>query len=123
MTSLLETIKIENRNVNINELSKNELLKAKLELELDIDNIKGQLDLAKSKVASSGEYADPIWYRNATQAMRIKQKQLQFLMMKIKDKKECDLSIPQLFMNMAEKLLDEETFNQILESANDLKNR
>jgi hypothetical protein len=97
---------------------RSELLKLKLEIGSDIDNIKGQLDKAKHEYRKTGRRMDEDWFRRAKSVLRIKGRQVQQIQIQLAglrdDKKR---QIPLLFMQKAEELLDKETFERVLDAA------
>jgi hypothetical protein len=93
-----------------------ELLKLKLELGSDMDNIRGQLEKAKHEYRKSGRRADEDWFRRADSVLRIKGRQVQQIQVRLAEMKEDKKrQVPMLFMKKAEELLDKETFQRVLD--------
>lgn len=58
-----------------------EMEAAALSLREDCDDIKLQLDHAKSSAAAGGEYADPVWFSKARHALRCKSREYQAMVL------------------------------------------
>jgi hypothetical protein len=65
-----------------------ELLKLKLELGSDMDNIRGQLEKAKHEYRKSGRRADEDWFRRADSVLRIKGRQVQQIQVRLAEMHE-----------------------------------
>ena len=68
---------LENYEVDVNSLSRQDLMAERLRLQADILEIQTQLDHAKVNLIKTGEYADPDWYQKATYARRKKGQQIE----------------------------------------------
>lgn len=78
-------------DVNVDRMSKEDLIEQSLELQDEITNIKEQLGRAESYFHKTGEYQDPDWYFKAKHAKEIKGRliqKIQFEISKIKKKEK-----------------------------------
>ena len=74
LRQLISKVK-ENRGINQSELKSLDmdgLLELKMAVDEDLAQVSCQLDLAKAKASSTGQYSDPDWFSRATMAKRIK---------------------------------------------------
>ena len=109
-------------DMNLEELSDNELLDALSLIEDKLATIKTQVDFAKSNAASKKEYSDPDWFNNAKHALRrtgLKHQQINREISKRKNEKQKSIknSFQYIFVDVAHKQLDKETFDRIFQEA------
>lgn len=88
----------------------------------EIADIKGQIEAAKARAKEFGEYADAIWMAKANSALRYKQNRHQELLRlgaaeRRKAKAQNSYRIECAFMDAARRLLDQETFAEIMDEA------
>ena len=106
-------------------------------LAMDKVNIKGQLDQARVEFYDSGERSDPAWYARTNYALRMKSQQCMILqreaakkrkgknikqsseiaISKKKIKQARAITFERLFVDIAKRLLDEDTFCHIRDEA------
>ena len=106
-------------------MSREDLLKRKLEVEEQIQSIKAQIQAAKHKVKEFGEYSDRDWYQKVNGARRVYGRFLQAIQNELarrRDSGENDFETRrvktlQAFINIAENRLDEGLFESLLEDA------
>ena len=65
-------VRYDGKNYQVATLSNDELLDLKVALNTEIAVIKMQLDTAKTQRLVNGEFADPAWWRSASNAKTIK---------------------------------------------------
>ena len=103
-------IKIDGRTYDLAELSREELLDLKLGLDTTVDDIRTQLDQARSRARASGQYADPRWYHSARRARQRVARKSQTIQHQLSRRKQARRSqgdpFPRRFMK-ATKLLPE----------------
>lgn len=90
------------------------------QLEFDIAKIKNQLDEAVSKARTTGEYADPVWWRKAKAALRFKGIEHQRLMRRraeLRRERQGHAEFAQRFVAIAKKQLDPSVFDLISNEA------
>lgn len=88
----------------------------------EIADIKGQIEAAKARAREFGEYADAIWMAKANSALRYKQNRHQELLRlgaaeRRKAKAANSYTLQNAFMDAARRLLDQETFAEIMDEA------
>lgn len=104
----------------------NELLKYKVEIDGSSTSAQMQIDAAKGKMHSDGEYADPDWWAKVNGYKRmlgfLSQKiQLRIREVKEAQKLEASLKIEPIFMDVARQVLPYEQFNEILQRAKNVQ--
>lgn len=86
----------------------------------ELTTINIQLERARAHQKMTGEYADPDWYQRASAARRIKARDVQLLQRQLAEaKRNRNQSTADRFVTIARRELDPDTFNRILEEAND----
>lgn len=95
-----------------------ELLSYKIEIDGSSASAQMQIDTAKSKIHSDGEYSDPEWWAKVNGYKRM----LGFLSQKIQFRirelnQEKTYSIQHLFMDVAREMLSHEQFHEIFQQA------
>jgi len=111
---------MEYEEINLEQFNNDELLRMKIELESEMDDIKSQLSRAEAKVHSEGLYADPVWYARAKSALRVKGRQcqqIQLMLRKNKKKKKTERPMAEHFIDICRDTLEENDFKDILEEA------
>ena len=88
----------------------------------EIATIRGQIEMAKASVAGGGEYADPIWYAKAKQALRYKGLHHQQAMREQARRRKNGKQAPRenenaIFRQVAKRLLTHETYMMIATEA------
>ena len=91
----------------------------------EIHDIKGQIEKAKSKAASAGEFADRDWYHKANHASRNKSRQYQKVVREISNRKKAERarsnnSPEKVFIQVAKRRLDEEVFADMWAEAKEI---
>lgn len=108
------------RNVDLSKMSRSSLIELRDKLQDEVVGIKIQLDTAKANRHSTGEYADPTWYANATAARRLKGQQLQRIQTQLgKKNRQANESVERAFVDICRVRLHSETFQEIMSEAND----
>lgn len=110
---------------SLENLDSNEIMDILSLTEDKLLNIRTQIDFAKSNAASKKEYSDPVWFRNASHALRKTGQQHQSILRELsKRKKERQelytKSIGVVFIDVAYKKLDSKTFEDIMTKAKDI---
>lgn len=97
-----------------------ELMQYNIEINGSITSVQMQLDAAKGKLYSDGEYANPEWWakKNGYRKMLgfLSQK-IQHRIREVKAAKNAASPIGPIFMDMARKILSSDQFNEILDLA------
>lgn len=97
------------------------------QIELDLLNIKNQIEAAKAKAAVEGIYAPADWMVRAKYAMRLKGTQHQYLLREIAKRKKNESMIKndklskefeRRFIAVAKNMLPEEVFLSLIEATN-----
>lgn len=107
-----------------NAMDSQELQDALDQLLEDCVQIKTQLDDAKSKAATEGEYADRAWFNSAQHALRIKGQQQQFIQRLLGERRRVERqthnnSVERRFVEAAKRRLHDEVFQDLMTEAND----
>ncbi len=93
----------------------------------EIASIKEQIARAKARAAAEGDYSDANWYQRANRALRHKQIEHQSLLrsaaelrkrLKQEAQREQNPRFEQAFIAAAKGMLDEDTFQRIVQRAN-----
>jgi len=107
--------------INYDDLDYLGLMDLKDKLITEITSIKYDLEDAKSMQAETGEYSDSEWFRNATFALRTKQRQIQKLQWLSKERKKAHYAslkpLSDHFMDVCKEELAEEDFKALKEEA------
>lgn len=102
-------------------LSTQEVMELKRELEVVVDQIEYQLDLAKAEQHASGEFADPIWFAKANFALKRKRKVAQELQGLLNERKRAEKNqgrfLSEYFMDVCRERMTAETFDKVFEEA------
>ncbi len=101
-----------------------ELEAARDRLEDECSGIAHQIDMAKAR-AVDGEYSDPVWYRKAQHALRMKRKEYNATLRLVAELKRAQRRVEhnsneRWFVKVAKRRLDEEVFASIWEEASGL---
>lgn len=99
-------------------MDRQELLDLKLQVEVEMSSIKSQLAEAKGRAATEGEYSDPIWFRRAHDALRIKGRHAQQIQIELgksnRAKKDAEqLRWEKVFVDVSKELLEENIFEKL----------
>lgn len=102
-----------------------ELLVEKELIDIDILRIREQLEKAKSRVWSEGEYSDPQWYQRATTALRVngqRSQRVQRIMGELgkRIRKMHNADFDRCFIDAARAALDSPTFDSVWNAAKKL---
>lgn len=90
----------------------------KVEVEADIDRMRGQIEDARRKAGREGIFADPVWFRNVNTALRIKGRQAQQIQAQLSALRSArGLLLPQTFMSVAREKLPPEQFQAVYDEA------
>ena len=106
--------------VDLPNMSKEELIDLKLKVDNEILYVKNQIEDAKAKLITDGEYSDPKWYSKINGARRflgIASQKIQAEMAKRKQKNQKDFHCA--FVDVAKRRLSPELFNEIVEETKD----
>ncbi len=79
--------------------------------------LKLQLDTAKGKAWTSGEYSDPDWFNRANYALRMTQREHQQVQRDIGEKNRRVGAVEQRFMDVARRRLDPDLFHSLMDEA------
>lgn len=110
----------EQRNVDLSKMSRAALVELRDKLQDELVQIKIQLDTAKARVHTDGEYADADWYASAMAAKRLKGQQLQRIQTQLGKKRRGENdSVERAFVDICRVRLHPETFQEIMGEAND----
>jgi hypothetical protein len=86
----------------------------------DIDDIKGQIEAAKARRVTEGEWADPVWFHKANRAKLYKARDLDKIKHMItRLKRERRESIESLFVSVAKERLTPVAWQTIWDEAHD----
>ncbi len=111
-------IKRNGQNIDLDGLTRVELLELKLDLGQDINSIKSQVERARVNLIKRGEYADPDWYQRALTACKIKQNQVQRIQIELgKRKRNQTGKFENAFIDLARQLLHQDTFDLLMDQA------
>lgn len=102
----------------------NELLNHKAEIDGSIASAQMQIDAAKGKIYSTGEYSDPDWWARVNGYKRMLGFLSQKIQVRIREVKESQkkVAIEPIFMDVARQLLSFELFSEILHRAKQIQN-
>jgi hypothetical protein len=99
-------------------LSDDELTEKKAEALARSAVIADQIGLAKARVFTDGEYADPEWYRLAERAKRRAGLEVQMIQTVEGERRRAERGqLPGVFVDIAREMLDPDVFYDILEMA------
>lgn len=113
--------------MNFDGVSDRELNELYVQVAEDIAKIKMQLGFAKSEAASAGKYSDPLWFRNASHALRMRGIEHQKIQMERSRRKKSRASTPRVkgvsdyFVDICRATLEPELFEEILFTAKEFK--
>lgn len=86
----------------------------------DMASIRYQLEEAKSKAATGGDYSDADWFRKASYALRMKGAQQQAVSIEVgRRKRLVQSTLETWFVRVAREILDEDLFEEIMDEAKD----
>jgi hypothetical protein len=109
------------RNLDVNSLSREQILDMLPQLTAEMDEIRTQIEDAKAKAAATGDYADREWFRRAKYALRAKgrlHQQLQYRLGVLrKERSTQSTEVEKQFVNVAREVLPDEQFHRILQTA------
>jgi hypothetical protein len=109
------------RNVDVDSLTREQILDMLPQLTAEMDEIRTQIEDAKAKAASTGDYADREWFRRAKYALRAKgrlHQQLQYRLGVLrKERSTQSTEVEKQFVNVAREVLPDEQFHRILQTA------
>lgn len=126
------TIQIENFNlevetpdgsiVPVSDMSYDDLQLTRIHLEESISNIKLQIEEAKADAWQYDVYADPNWYRKASDALTIKKRQTQLLQLYLgkrnrERKQQKALEVERHFVSVCRERIDGGLFAEMMEAA------
>jgi len=99
-----------------------ELEEIKLDVEEDMSNIKEQLDTARSVAYTERKFADPVWFRKANHALKIKQRMHQATLLLLSRSRRAMTtrergSFERMFIRSAREILEKETYQRIVDQA------
>lgn len=115
MPTSIQTVKVSGQTYNLNILSMEELIALTVELKPQIADIEAQINEARQRLNSDGIRADEDWWARVNQAFRIKTRLLEEINHQIR--MVCAKRLPQIFLELAQKYLDQETYDDLLEKA------
>jgi hypothetical protein len=99
-------------------MSRYKLIDLKLQIDSELADIKRQIQAAKTRLATTGEYSNPEWFARISAARQIKGYQSQLLQSKIaKKSKVRSVGVGQIFMEIAQRELPQDLFAKLLEAA------
>ena len=102
--------------------TRDEIMSLKFEIDREIALIKDQLEDANAHQKTTGEYADPHWFRAANAARRMYGRMSQMCQQKAsKMKKTNNRSVSDYFVEICKEIMDEEEFSGLLEDAKHMK--
>lgn len=107
-------------------MNREQVIEIRDEIQDEIDSLADEISEAKRRAAKTGEYADPEWYRDTNEVIRIKRRMVQRLNNLMgRKKREAGQKVTAMktetlaehFMAEAETALPEETYQKILDCA------
>lgn len=107
------------REINLSEMTRDELLALKHETLRDIDAIKGQLEMADARKAELGEEYDRIWYAKARCALRYKTRTHEAICDFLSKTSQRKRDFNSFFYENAKRILSEPVFSEIHDRARD----
>jgi len=105
-------------DIDVNALTKEQVLELLPQVTVEMDSIRQQIDAARVKARTTGEYADPDWYQRAQCALRARgrfHQRLQFRLSALKQTQSKGLD--GYFVDAARELLPREQFERLLQAA------
>ena len=114
-------VRIDGQDVNLNVLTKYDLMQLKHRMEDENDSIRDQLRRAEAHQKSTGEYADPNWYWSAVRAYKYRTRTVQAIQIELSKRKVADRTrVPDSFMDIARLRLAPELFQELLHEAQEV---
>lgn len=99
-------------------LEKDELLSIKAELEEILNDIKFQLDAARSRKQATGKYADFLWYRDAERSKRSVGNHIQVILNELSRQNRIRrAAMKDHFMDVVREELGDDEFDELLNKA------
>lgn len=119
-------IELEGKWYDIRRMNGDQLEELEMLLQNDIALIRDQIESAQANHWTTGDYADPDWWRRARTAKAIKARQLEMVkrLRKAKKAEERNASgagLSSCFMDAARAVLPPETFHLVLETAKNIQ--
>ena len=107
--------------LDLSTMDKMQLLDLKAKIDKERGEIEGQLSAARRQYALTGTYSDPVWYRNAESALRIKGKQSQDVQNQLARLKfGRGKGIAEIFVDLARANLDRDCFANLIKEAEEI---
>lgn len=110
--------------VDLSDMSRDELISLKNQLDSELDDIKLQIKSAESRAAATGVYADRDWFYSAIAARKKKGRQVQRIQQELgKRKRERGESLRspyEFFVDIARARIDDDLFEEMMTEAHDL---
>ena len=104
----------------IGDMEEHELLTLKTILDDSLDTINDQLSRAKAELQTAGTHSDPNWYWSAVRAKKHIGRKSQAIQAEFKRRKTVKrVRLEKAFMDSAKLLLNGDTFQMLLDAAND----
>lgn len=107
------------REIDLAEMTRDELLALKQEILQEIDAIKGQLEMADARKAELGEEYDRIWYAKAKCALRYKTRTHEAICACLSKTSPRNRDFNSFFYENAKRTLSESVFSEIHDRAHD----
>lgn len=108
----LPILRVDNRDYNLEEMARPELMELAALIKADIDNIEFQLSSDHT-----GAWANPGWEERALYAKKMKSRQVDLIQAELGRRKERAPTLAKIFMDLAFSLLPEELFRSVMEGA------
>ena len=113
---------VEGEEHDLEAMSRDELLTLKSQIDNRKAGIDSQIADAKTKVHTSGEYADPEWYGRANHAAKRMGRQSQAVQIELarqkqlqKDRNKTEVPVSQYFMDVAREEMQPQDFRDMLD--------
>ena len=104
--------------LDLNGKSRDDLLKLKSLLELEIGVMRTKIQQAQVRARQLGDYASPAWWARVHQAKRILGRQVQQIQLELgRHKTKRVTSVEEHFLNICRERLEPATFKTFLETA------
>ena len=117
-------ITVEGQEHDLEAMTRDELLKLKSQIDGSKMRIDSQLSDAKAKVHTTGQYADPDWYRRAQHAAKRMGRQSQTVQIELarqkslqKERSRAEVPLSQYFLDVAREEMDSDDVREMLETA------